>query len=172
MSPEEERVWEYIIRHRQATAEEVSLNTDTVVDLVQQCMARISSDNWREEPELIEGMKFDRSKDRMDLLPPELETAVAKVLTFGAAKYGDRNWEQGMGWGRVYAAMRRHMNAWWAGEENDAETGMPHTWHAACCLAFLISYQARGIGTDDRNKLEVLNNAGMAAKEGTGSQVA
>ena len=68
--------------------------------------------------------------------------------------------------------MRRHMTAWWAGEDNDADTGMPHTWHAACCLAFLISYQARGIGTDDRNKLEVLNNAGMAAKEGTGSKVA
>lgn len=172
MTPEEERVWEYIIRHRRATAEEVAINTDTEVDLVERCMARISSDNWREEPEVHEGLKFDNSKPRYDLIPPEIEEAVAKVLTFGASKYGDRNWEMGMSWGRVYAAMRRHMAAWWAGEDKDAETGMPHTWHAACCIAFLISYQARGIGTDDRHKLEVIKNVGMAAKEGAGSKVA
>jgi hypothetical protein len=95
-------------------------------------------------------MKFDRSKDRYDLIPPEVEKALAKVLTFGAAKYGDRNWELGMDWGRVYAAMRRHMAAFWSGEDNDPETGMPHTWHAACCIAFIIAFEARGIGNDDR----------------------
>jgi hypothetical protein len=172
MDDNEERVWAYLLKNRQADAAEVALNTDTTEEFVLSCMYRISSPDWRDEKPAPEGKKFDDNKVRMDLLPPEMEAAVAAVLSFGANKYGDRNWEQGMRWGRPYAAMRRHMNAWWAGEENDPETGMPHTWHAACCVAFLIAYQSRGIGIDDRNKLEVFINARMAAEESTGSKVA
>ena len=66
------------------------------------------------------------------------------------SKTGERNWELGMKWGRLYAALRRHMAAWWSGEDNDPETGMPHTWHACACLAFIVAYEQRGVGTDDR----------------------
>jgi len=55
-----------------------------------------------------------------------------------------------MKWGRPYAALRRHMAAWWSGEDNDPETGLSHLSHAACCLAFLVAYEARGVGNDDR----------------------
>lgn len=99
---------------------------------------------------MTEGKKFDDDKPRYDLIPPEIEEAIAKVLTFGAAKYGDRNWELGMRWGRPYAALRRHMAAWWSGEDTDPETGMSHLWHAACCIAFLTAFEARKTGTDDR----------------------
>lgn len=67
---------------------------------------------------------------------------------------GERNWEQGMSWGRVFAALMRHMWAWWRGEDKDPETGESHLWHAGCCIAFLIAYEARGVGTDDRYKAE------------------
>lgn len=96
------------------------------------------------------GRKDDQEKIRMDLLPPELLTSVATILTFGAKKYADRNWEGGMAWGRVYGALQRHLNAWWGGQEVDAETGKSHLWHAGCCIAFLITYEQRKIGTDDR----------------------
>lgn len=99
-----------------------------------------------------EGRKDDAAKPRHDLIPPELPDAVARVLTFGAGKYGERNWEQGMAWGRPFAALMRHMWAWWRGEDKDPETGMSHLWHAACCLAFLTAYEARGAGKDDRPK--------------------
>jgi hypothetical protein len=99
------------------------------------------------------GRKDDGGKARHDLIPPELPDAVARVLAFGAAKYGERNWEKGMSWGRPFAALMRHMWAWWRGEEADPETGMSHLWHAGCCIAFLIAYEARGIGEDDRNIL-------------------
>lgn len=175
MAPEEERVWAYLVDHRKADATEVALNCDVSEIFAQSVMSRIASPNWREErplPMATEGLKFDQGKARYDLVPPEIEEAIAQVLTFGANKYGDRNWEKGMNWGRAYAALRRHMNAWWSGEDNDPETGMPHTWHAACCIAFLVSFQARGVGKDDRHKLEVVKNARMAAKEGTRPQVA
>lgn len=98
----------------------------------------------------VEGRKDDGGKARHDLLPPELSESVAKVLAFGAHKYGERNWEKGMKWGRPFAACMRHLWAWWRGERADPETGMSHLWHAGCCIAFLIAYEARNIGVDDR----------------------
>lgn len=99
---------------------------------------------------LVEGVKFDDDKIRYDLLPPEFLEGTADILTFGAKKYGVRNWEKGMSWSRAFGAMMRHMWAWWGGEQNDKETGKSHLWHAACCLAFLIAYEQRKVGKDDR----------------------
>lgn len=98
----------------------------------------------------MSGRKDDAGKARHDLIPPELPDAVAQVLAFGASKYGERNWERGMHWGRPFAALMRHMWSWWRGERYDHETGMPHLWHAACCIAFLIAYENRNVGIDDR----------------------
>jgi len=96
------------------------------------------------------GAGFDREKIRLELVPPELITAVGEVLTLDAAMYGDRNWEKGMDRGRVYGALQRHLLAWWAGEECDPETGKTHLAHASCCIAFLLAYEAGSIGQDDR----------------------
>ena len=97
-------------------------------------------------------VKHDDGKPRWDLLPPELMEQTALVLGFGAHKYGNRNWEKGMSWGRPFAALMRHMWAWWRQENGgkDAETGYSHLAHAACCLAFLIAYEQRQTGEDDR----------------------
>ncbi len=100
---------------------------------------------------MIEGQKNDGDKPRYDLIPPELLHAVADVLTFGAKKYAPRNWEKGISYGRVFGALMRHLWAWWAREGADPETGRSHLWHAACCLAFLLAYEARAMKDfDDR----------------------
>ena len=106
------------------------------------------------------GHKDDTGKVRIELVPPEFIFAVATILTSGAEKYKARNWEHGMGWGRVFGALMRHLWAWWGGKAPttksflfgplDGETGHSHLWHAGCCLAFLIAYEERGDGTDDR----------------------
>jgi len=103
-----------------------------------------------------EGLKHDGGKPRMELIAPEMMLALGSVLAFGADKYADRNWELGMSWGRVFGALMRHMWAWWRGEQLDAETGFSHLWHAACCIMFLIAYEQRQVGDDDR--------AGIATK--------
>lgn len=100
--------------------------------------------------DIPQGRKADTDKQRLDLIPPEMFTGIGDVLTFGAKKYGDRNWEAGMDWGRVYAALLRHMIAWWSGEGVDPETGKSHLCHAGACVAFLIAYESRGVGNDDR----------------------
>jgi hypothetical protein len=117
-------------------------------------MTRFETDIEFEDQAILaaasEGRKDDGGKPRMDLVPPELLFGVAEVLTYGAAKYAPRNWERGMSWGRVFGAMMRHMWAWWRGERVDAESGLPHLHHAGCCIAFLMAYEARQIGVDDR----------------------
>ena len=96
------------------------------------------------------GRTDDGGKPRLELVPPEVMIALGEILTFGAKKYGDRNWERGMAWSRVFGAAMRHLWSWWAGEKADAETARSHLWHALCCIAFLIAYEARGTGGDDR----------------------
>lgn len=98
----------------------------------------------------VEGVKFDAGKLRMDLLPPDAMEALARILTDGAAKYGDRNWEKGMKWSRPHAALLRHLLAWWGGQDADPESGHSHLWHVLTNAAFLVSYEMRGIGEDDR----------------------
>lgn len=107
-----------------------------------------------------EGVKFDNGKIRLELIPSEVIFALGSVLTFGAKKYDDRNWELGMKWSRVFGAAMRHLWWWYGGKgpttknflfgDLDDETGMSHLWHALCCIAFLVTYEERGVGEDDR----------------------
>ena len=99
-----------------------------------------------------EGVKFDSDKPRFDLITPEFLEDISKVLTYGATKYEPYNWAKGMNWSRVFGAMMRHMWAWWKGDDTDPETGFSHLAHASCCLMFLISYEHRKLGKDDRFK--------------------
>jgi hypothetical protein len=85
-----------------------------------------------------EGTKLDGGKSRLDLMVPEWELEVGKVLEFGCRKYADNNWQKVKGAEeRYYAAARRHMLAYKMGEKNDPESGLSHIAHASCCLMFL-----------------------------------
>jgi hypothetical protein len=97
-------------------------------------------------------VKADGGKVRVDLIPVHPLLLTAEVLTFGARKYADRNWEKGFDWSRIYGAALRHLLAWWSGEDNDPETGISHLGHALCCVMFLAEYEHTGAGTDDRPK--------------------
>ena len=113
------------------------------------------------KPDLKEGTKYDEGKVRVDLLPSEFLYAAATILTFGAQKYDAYNWAKGMKWSRVFGALMRHMWCWWSGKgpttknfvfgDLDDETKHSHLWHALCCLLFLVTYEERGIGEDDRH---------------------
>ncbi len=107
---------------------------------------------------MSEGNKFDNGKLRLDLIPPEATIALGQVLTMGAAKYDSRNWEKGFAWGRSIAALKRHLTAWEAGENKDPESGFSHLAHVLCNAAFLVTFEARNIGTDDRTELTGLGH--------------
>jgi hypothetical protein len=82
------------------------------------------------------GVKFDGNKPRPDLFNYDHLNDVAKVLAFGAAKYGPDNWKL-VEPERYRAAIMRHLIAYMNGEVCDPETGISHLAHATCSSMFL-----------------------------------
>lgn len=89
------------------------------------------------------GLHLDEGKSQVDGIDPQFMLAVGEILEYGARKYAKYNWTKGIDYSRIYGSLVRHMLRWYAGEDIDPESGKPHLWHAACNLAFLISYTAR-----------------------------
>jgi hypothetical protein len=103
---------------------------------------------------LVVGTKYDQGKPRWHLVPPEFEEVV-KVLTYGAAKYEERNWERGISYNRIISSTFRHIFSWIKGERDDPETGLHHLAHATCNVLFLLTYEMRGmVEFDDRARKE------------------
>ncbi len=100
---------------------------------------------------MSEGKKFDNGKLRWDLVPYEAVEEVVKVLTFGADKYGDYNWQKVEPFqDRYFAALMRHLVAWKKGEDIDPESGVHHLSHAACnCVFLLWNIKTKDYGRQD-----------------------
>ena len=98
----------------------------------------------------LDGKKFDEGKPQLGLISTEFLWGLAKILTMGREKYGANNWRAGMEWHRPYDALQRHLTKWWDGEALDPESGKSHLLHAAAELMFLVEYEAKNIGKDDR----------------------
>ena len=82
--------------------------------------------------------KYDQNKTRMDLVPLSVMENLAKILTMGAEKYGENNWQDLLDyWKRYKAALLRHLTAIDKGELLDPESGLPHIDHVLCNAAFL-----------------------------------
>jgi hypothetical protein len=96
------------------------------------------------------GVKYDGGKLRIDLIPPEAIEAMAVTLSFGANKYGERNWEKGIEEDRLWAAAQRHLWAWLKGHNRDGESDLNPLWHALTSIAMLIATEQRGTGTGDK----------------------
>lgn len=94
--------------------------------------------------------KDDDGKARFDLIPAVPLQSLADVYTFGARKYADRNWEKGIKWGRVFAAICRHLWSYWRGEDVDTESGMTHLAHAAWGCFTLMEFERTHKELDDR----------------------
>jgi hypothetical protein len=69
----------------------------------------------------------------------------------GALKYGRSNWRHaGVKASIYYDAARRHLNAWFEGEDNDPQSGVPHLGHALACIAILVDAVEAKKLNDDR----------------------
>ena len=96
------------------------------------------------------GVKHDKGKSRYDLISPHAFEQLTQTLTYGAQKYSSRNWEKGIPWSRVFAAMMRHAWAFWGGQDLDPESGMRHIDHVQACAHFLSHYSQYNQNCDDR----------------------
>lgn len=98
----------------------------------------------------MEGLRFNEGKTRHDLVPAFAQEQYARVLTAGANKYAERNWERGMAWSKVLASLKRHVLAIERGEDYDPETGLLHAAHVMCNAGFLTEYYKIYPQGDDR----------------------
>lgn len=91
--------------------------------------------------------------DKLPLhLWPTTATAMGCLaLLDGMGKYGRQNWREfGVSASIYVAACKRHLDAWFEGEEHATDSGVPHLSHALACLAIIVDSQAQGKLIDDR----------------------
>lgn len=96
------------------------------------------------------GLRFNEGKLRYDLVPSFAQEQYVKVLTLGAKKYSERNWELGMKWSKVISSLERHIAKIKKGNDYDIESGCLHSAHAMCNAAFLTEYYKIYPQGDDR----------------------
>lgn len=98
------------------------------------------------------GVKYDKSKPMMDLLPAEALIEFAKVMTFGHGKYGRANWANGIEMSRLLAAAQRHLLAFSSvsGEDIDPESQTLHLANAGVNIMFAIWMYKNRPDLDDR----------------------
>jgi len=85
------------------------------------------------------------------LLSPIVKAYQSIAQFLGNVKYGAWNYRGAGARASVYrAALDRHMDAWWEGEENDPVDGTPHLANALCCINIIIDAKHAGKLLDDR----------------------
>lgn len=89
---------------------------------------------------MSEGKKFDTDKIQYDLIDQYALEDMAKVLTFGASKYGRYNWK-GVEECRYQAALMRHFESYRKGEKSDSESGVSHLAHVLVNAMFLYCFE-------------------------------
>lgn len=113
-----------------------------------------------------DGLRFNQGKLRYDLVHPQAHADMVDVLTYGATKYFDRNWENGFSWESVIASAKRHLAAIEAGEDYDTDpncqgckdgtcknhSGRLHVANLACNVHFLNAFYYIFPQGDDRPK--------------------
>lgn len=100
---------------------------------------------------ITDGFKHDGGKMRLDLVPPEIIEAIGAVRTYGLQKYGKEYSYRQVEPKRYRAALMRHLCAWLKNPFGvDEESGLPHIWHMACNVAFLIELDKSEVSNDDK----------------------
>ncbi len=97
-------------------------------------------DNPLRQRTITGGVKDNRGKLPIDLVPYEALQGAAEVLAYGAKKYKPNNWRLGLKWMETWSSLQRHLWAWKEGEDLDPETGLSHLDHAMCQMLFLATY--------------------------------
>lgn len=83
--------------------------------------------------------KSDKGKIRLSLVPTNIIKAIAHVREYGNKKYhSPDNWKKVDTRRYVDALLRHTIRVAEDIDSIDPESGLPHLWHCACNLAFII----------------------------------
>lgn len=120
---------------------------ELLMGMKQRAVDKHSEEYPDNNPKSITGVK----KVPLHLNPPSALIYMALGFKDGATKYGPFNWRDKDVAISVYmSAVRRHLEAYWDGEEDATDSGYPHLAHALACLAILVDAKESGSLVDDR----------------------
>lgn len=115
-----------------------------------------------------QSVKKDKGKPALDLLPIDALLQVSRCFEYGAEKYGVLSWKtsDNISYNRIYAAILRHMFAWWEGEDIDPESGLNHLNHVCTNALILLSHihnsrsdlDNRPTSKDNKDKVDVCDS--------------
>lgn len=106
--------------------------------------------NWKESNPK-DAAAVSQGRVSLGLFPDTAVLAGCMAMHEGREKYGQYNYRAvGVRASVYHEALRRHVAAWWNGEDIDPDSGLPHIWKALACLAVLIDAQSLDMVTDDR----------------------
>lgn len=100
------------------------------------------------------GTKFDNEKPRYELMDAHFMDEVAMVLSHGAKKYADNNWQQVRPWTRYLGALLRHAFAIMRGQLYDEESGLSHAAHLGCNAMFIHYFIRKGLTKNELSTTE------------------
>ena len=100
------------------------------------------------------GDRFNEGKPKWSLVPQSSLIPMVRVLEFGAKKYGDYNWTKGLSVRETCESLKRHLDAFMEGEDNDPESKLSHIGHIQCNALFLSWMQEHKPELDDRVNLK------------------
>ncbi|HMS90637.1 MAG TPA: DUF5664 domain-containing protein [Candidatus Absconditabacterales bacterium] len=113
---------------------------------------------------MAEGIKFDKGKSNVELIPGEVLLKVGIILGFGKEKYGKNSWQNLDNFeDRYLGAALRHIYQHQSGEIFDSESGQTHLGHALTNLIFLVYKQIQD-EKDGKLGNELFKNSGEDSK--------
>jgi hypothetical protein len=97
-------------------------------------------------------------KTLLGMLKPSISKAPASAVLYmalafmdGARKYGPFNWRKKAVPASIYIdACKRHLDAWYDGEEYAEDSKLPHLAHALACIGIIVDAKECGVLLDDR----------------------
>lgn len=93
--------------------------------------------------------KDDSNKPIFSRVPTEIIRCIERVREYGCRKYPEDSWKT-VEPQRYWEAVLRHtMAAWKDYKAVDPESGLPHIWHIACNLAFIMEMEEKNERRED-----------------------
>lgn len=84
------------------------------------------------------GKHFSQGKAPVHLIPSEAIIALARGFEYGANKYGEYNFRDGIHWTEITSSLNRHYLAFMQGIDIDEESGLPHVYLIGANFAMLV----------------------------------
>lgn len=98
------------------------------------------------------GDRLNQGKPKWSLVPQSALLPMVQVLEYGATKYAPNNWMKGLSVTEICESLKRHLDAFMEGEDNDPESTLSHIGHIQCNALFLSWMMKNKPELDDRYK--------------------